>query len=75
VNAGAPRAVCDPIVVIDGAEISGRSKAEMSPLGRLPNVQTRELPRGKLAVREEFPNLVAEAIKAFLGGTNGAAAS
>jgi hypothetical protein len=71
----AARAVCDPIVVIYGAETRARSKAEMSPLGRLPNVQTRELPRGKLGVQEEFPKLVAEAIKAFLGKTNGAAPS
>jgi len=52
--------------VVYGAETPARSKAEMETLCRLPNVQSRELPAGKLAVHEEFPALVAEAVRPFL---------
>ena len=32
----------------------------------LPNVQSLELPVGKLAVHEEFPTLIAEAVQSFV---------
>ena len=62
----AARQVTDPILVIYGANTPRRSKAEMQALGALAHVQSRELPDGKLAVHEEFPAAVAEAIAPFL---------
>ena len=38
----------------------------MEVLRNLPHVQFRELPVGKLAVHEEFPEYVADAIQSFL---------
>ena len=60
------RQVTDPILVVYGAATPGRSKAEMEVLRNLPHVQFRELPVGKLAVHEEFPEYVADAIQSFL---------
>jgi pimeloyl-ACP methyl ester carboxylesterase len=60
------RQVTDPILVVYGAATPGRSKAEMEVLRNLPHVQFRELPVGKLAVHEEFPEYVADAIQFFL---------
>ena len=62
----AARKLNDQIFVVYGAETPARSKAEMEALCRLPNVQSRELPAGKLAVHEEFPALVADAVRPFL---------
>jgi pimeloyl-ACP methyl ester carboxylesterase len=62
----AARKLNDPILVVYGAETPARSKAEMETLCYLPNVQSRELPAGKLAVHEEFPALVADAVRPFL---------
>jgi len=59
--------VNDPILLIYGAATPRRSKAEMEALAKLPGVQSCELPMGKLAIHEEFPSLVAEAIRSFLG--------
>jgi hypothetical protein len=59
--------VSDAILVVYGAATPRRSKAEMEALRDLPHVQSRELPVGKLAVHEEFPSLVADAIRSFLG--------
>jgi pimeloyl-ACP methyl ester carboxylesterase len=59
--------VADPILVVYGAATPRRSKAEMEALGNLPHVQSRELPVGKLAVHEEFPALVANAVRSFIG--------
>jgi hypothetical protein len=39
----------------------------METLRNLPRVQCRELPVGKLGVHEEFPALVADAVRSFLG--------
>jgi pimeloyl-ACP methyl ester carboxylesterase len=61
------RRVSDAILVVYGAATPRRSKAEMEALRDLPHVQSRELPVGKLAVHEEFPSLVADAIRSFLG--------
>jgi pimeloyl-ACP methyl ester carboxylesterase len=61
------RRVRDPILVVYGAATPRRSKAEIEALRSLPNVQSRELPVGKLAIHEEFPALVADAVRPFVG--------
>jgi pimeloyl-ACP methyl ester carboxylesterase len=58
--------VSDPILVVYGAATPRKSQAEMEALAALPNVQAIKLPVGKLAVHEEFPDLVAEAVQSFL---------
>jgi pimeloyl-ACP methyl ester carboxylesterase len=58
--------VPDPILVLYGAGTPPKSKAEMKALAGLKNVCAVELPSGKLAVHEEFPDETASAIKAFL---------
>jgi len=58
--------VNDPMLPMYGAA-PRRSKAEMKALAKLPGVQSCELPTGKLAIHEEFPSLVANAIRSFLG--------
>jgi pimeloyl-ACP methyl ester carboxylesterase len=65
------RRVTDPILVVYGAATPRRSKAEMEALRNLPQVESRELPFGKLAVHEEFPALVADAVRLFLGENSG----
>jgi len=55
-----------PILVIYGAETPPRSRAEMDALAGLPGVKSVQLPRGKLAVHEEFPDATVEAITPFL---------
>jgi pimeloyl-ACP methyl ester carboxylesterase len=59
------RQVHEPILVIYGAETPRRSKAEMQGLAQFAYVTLVELPAGKLAVHEEFPDAVAEQILAF----------
>jgi pimeloyl-ACP methyl ester carboxylesterase len=56
----------DPVLVVYGAEMPARSKAEIEALIRLPDVQSHELPAGKLSVHEEFPTQVAELVRAFI---------
>ena len=63
----------EPILVVYGASTPKRSKAEMEALRSLPHVTSVELPRGKLAIHEEFPDEVAAVVKSFLGGTAAAA--
>jgi pimeloyl-ACP methyl ester carboxylesterase len=60
------RRVKEPILVVYGTATPRRSKAEMETLASIPHVQSVELPHGKLAVHEEFPDAVAEAVKSFL---------
>jgi pimeloyl-ACP methyl ester carboxylesterase len=55
-----------PILLVYGAETPPRSCAEMEALAALPNVSRIRLPRGKLAVHEEFPDATVEAIAPFL---------
>jgi pimeloyl-ACP methyl ester carboxylesterase len=62
----AARLVRDPILLIYGAGSPRKSQAEMAALGALPNIRSIVLPRGKLAVHEEEPDAVAEAILPFL---------
>jgi hypothetical protein len=38
----------------------------METLASVPHVWSVELPHGKLAVHEEFPDAVAEAVRSFL---------
>ena len=61
--------VKDPILVLYGAETPRRSKAEMEALASLTRVKSVELPQGKLAVHEEFPDVVAQEVKSFLDRT------
>ena len=55
-----------PILLIRGDETPPRSLAEMEALAKLPGVETAHIPRGKLSVYEEFPDLVAAAMEPFL---------
>jgi pimeloyl-ACP methyl ester carboxylesterase len=55
-----------PILVLYGDRTPGKSRAEMEALAEIPGVRTQRLGRGKLAVHEEFPDLVADAAIAFL---------
>jgi len=43
----------------------------MQALASIPQVRAVELPQGKLAVHEEFPDSVAEAVKLFLRAGRG----
>jgi pimeloyl-ACP methyl ester carboxylesterase len=55
-----------PILLVYGAETPPRSRAEMEALAALPGIRGVRLPRGKLAVHEEFPDATAEVIITFL---------
>ena len=58
--------VAAPILAVYGAETPRRSRAEIEALGGVPGVRLERLPRGKLAVHEEFPDAVADAVEPFL---------
>jgi pimeloyl-ACP methyl ester carboxylesterase len=60
------RRAAAPILLVYGAETPPRSRAEMEALAALPGVRSVRLPRGKLAVHEEFPDATAQAVEAFL---------
>jgi pimeloyl-ACP methyl ester carboxylesterase len=60
------RRVNAPMLVVYGAATPKRSKSEMQALASIPHVRAVELLQGKLAVHEEFPESVAEAVKLFL---------
>ncbi|QQO23473.1 hypothetical protein JJB98_27835 [Bradyrhizobium diazoefficiens] len=55
-----------PILVIYGEETPSKSRAEMEALCELPNVRVKRLSAGKLAVHEEMPDAVTDAVAAFL---------
>jgi len=55
-----------PILMVYGAETPPKSRAEMEALADVPGIRIACLPRGKLALHEEFPDAVAEAITPFL---------
>ena len=55
-----------PILLAYGAQTPSKSRAEMEALARLPGVQSRVLPKGKLAVHEEYPDEVARVLIPFL---------
>ena len=63
------RRVKESILVVYGASTPRRSKTEMEALASIPHVRSVELPHGKLAVHEEFPDAVAEAVGSFLGAS------
>jgi pimeloyl-ACP methyl ester carboxylesterase len=65
------RRVKDPLLVVYGAATPRRSKAEMEALASVPHVRSVELSHGKLAVHEEFPDAVAEAVRSFLRRDSG----
>ena len=58
--------VPDPMLVVYGANTPRRSKSEMEVLAALKNVRAVQLSVGKLSIHEEFPDLVAGAIRSFL---------
>jgi len=60
------RRAAAPILVIYGAETPPKSRAEMEALAAVPGIRTARLPRGKLAVHEEFPDATFDAIEPFL---------
>jgi pimeloyl-ACP methyl ester carboxylesterase len=64
-----------PILLIYGAETPPKSRAEMEALASLPGIRSVRLPRGKLAVHEEFPDAVIEDIDPFLSRELHAAAA
>jgi len=55
-----------PILLVYGADTPPKSRAEMEALAAVPGVRTARLPRGKLAVHEEFPDVTINAIEPFL---------
>jgi pimeloyl-ACP methyl ester carboxylesterase len=55
-----------PILLVYGADTPPKSRAEMEALAAVSGVRTARLPRGKLAVHEEFPDATINAIKPFL---------
>jgi len=55
-----------PMLIVYGSQTPSRSRSEMDELALVPAVQRSALPIGKLSVHEEFPDLVAEAIKSFV---------
>ena len=59
--------------MVYGAETPPKSRAEMEALAAVPGIRIACLPRGKLALHEEFPDAVAEAIAPFLASIPGAA--
>src|SRR5262245_3314339 len=60
------RRVAVPILLVYGAETPPRSRAEMEALAAVGGIRTARLPRGKLAVHEEFPDATMDAIGPFL---------
>jgi pimeloyl-ACP methyl ester carboxylesterase len=67
------RRAAAPILLLYGAETPPKSRAEMEALAAVPGVRTARLPRGKLAVHEEFPNATFDAIEPFLAEQSAAA--
>jgi pimeloyl-ACP methyl ester carboxylesterase len=58
--------ITDPVLLLYGAGTPPRSRAEMKALAALPQVRAHEFPAGKLALHEEYPEAVAEALRDFL---------
>jgi pimeloyl-ACP methyl ester carboxylesterase len=55
-----------PILLVYGAETPPKSRAEIEALAKLPSVRATRLATGKLAIHEELPDAVADAITPFL---------
>jgi pimeloyl-ACP methyl ester carboxylesterase len=60
------RRAAAPILLVYGAGTPPKSRAEMEALAAVPGIRTARLPRGKLAVHEEFPDATINAIAPFL---------
>ena len=54
------------LMIVYGAQTPPKSHAEMEALARLPGIRACLLPKGKLAVHEEYPDQVASALEPFL---------
>src|SRR5215467_6575414 len=67
------RRAATPILVLYGGETPPKSRAEMEALAGVPGIRTARLPRGKLAVHEEFPDATFDAIEPFLAEDSAAA--
>ena len=67
------RRVAVPILLVYGAQTPPRSRAEMEALAAVGGIRTARLPRGKLAVHEEFPDATMDAIGPFLAEGSAAA--
>ena len=63
---GAATSVREPVLVIYGAEVPRKSRAEMEALAALPDIRACMLPRGRLNLHEEYPDDTADAILRFM---------
>jgi len=61
-----------PVLVVYGNDVPPRSRAEMTALAALPNVQSHVLERGALGMHEEMPERIAPLISAFLDADDAA---
>jgi pimeloyl-ACP methyl ester carboxylesterase len=55
-----------PMLMVYGEQTPPRSRAEMEALAAVPGMRSVCLPQGKLALHEEFPDAVAQAVTPFL---------
>lgn len=55
-----------PVLLVHGAQTPPRTQAEIEALALVPGIRRVRLPHGKLAVHEEFPDAVLDAIAGFL---------
>jgi pimeloyl-ACP methyl ester carboxylesterase len=55
-----------PMLMVYGGQTPPRSRAEMEALATISNLRSVCIPRGKLALHEEFPAQVAQAVAPFL---------
>jgi pimeloyl-ACP methyl ester carboxylesterase len=55
-----------PMLIVYGTQTPSRSRAEMEALAAVPGLRSACLPKGKLALHEEFPDAVAQAVMPFL---------
>jgi pimeloyl-ACP methyl ester carboxylesterase len=63
-----------PMLTVYGAQTPSRSRAEMEALVAVPGMRGACLPLGKLAIHEEFCDVVAQAIAPFLAADDRTAA-
>jgi hypothetical protein len=59
-----------PIKVIYGTKTPLKSRAEVEALAHLSTAISAVVPRGKLSLHEEFPNLVYDQLESLSHGTN-----
>ena len=65
----AARQLAIPTLQLFAADAPRKSREEMKALAALGNIQTLQMPQGKLSFYEEFPEYTAGAIGDFLGNT------